>query len=387
VARLDPAVRTLGVVSLLNDVGSEMVYPLLPSFVVGVLGASPTALGAIEGVAESSASIFKFLFGSLSDRFRARKPFILAGYLVSALSRPLLGLARSGTGVVFLRLLDRGGKGIRAAPRDALVAQVTEPGRRGLAFGYQRAMDDVGAVLGPLGAAGAIALALPPARIFLLAGIPGLVVVLVVMGLLRERPGEERETAAPRGGDGPLAGGLVPYLVVVGLFTLGNSSDTFLLLRAREAGLSPFHVPLLWAFHNLVRAVFTAPLGALSDRLGRKPSIVMGWAAYALTYAAFATDRVSILLVFGLYALHYAFTDGPALALVSDLTGGRRGGRAFGLYHGVTGAMLLPASLLTGWLWTRWGAPVALFTGAGLAGLASLGLLLLVPIPEKAPKD
>ena len=377
--RIDPEVRALGLVSLLNDVGSEMIYPILPAFLVGALGASPTTLGAIEGTAEAAASIFKTAFGFLSDR-KNRKTFVVVGYALSAASRPLLALARSGPAVLLVRLLDRGGKGVRTAPRDALVAQATDPASLGRAFGFQRAMDNVGAVVGPLAGALALATLGTPQAVFLIAVIPGVLATLAVQLFVRDRP-PAILPAAPEGHE-EVPREFIAYLVVLAIFTLGNSSDTFLLLRA-EQGASLGGVAALWALHNLVKAVLSAPLGTLSDRIGRKLSIGVGWGIYALTYAGFAWGGVPVAALFCLYALHYSFSEGPERALVAELSGGRRGGRAFGLYHGLTGAMLLPASLLTGALWTRFGAPCALLTGAGLAGVASLGLLFLVP--ERRP--
>jgi MFS family permease len=378
--KLDPEVRALGFVSLLNDVGSEMIYPILPAFLISALGASPMALGAIEGAAEAAASVFKTAFGFLSDR-RDRKLFVVVGYALSAASRPLLALARSSPAVLLVRLLDRGGKGVRTAPRDALVAQATDPSSLGRAFGYQRAMDNLGAVVGPLAGALALSRLGSPQAVFLVAVVPGVLATLTVQLFVKNRPPQ-----APRASDAGTAAlprEFLAYLVVVAIFTLGNSSDTFLLLRAEEE-VPLGGVAVLWALHNLVKAVLSAPLGALSDRIGRRVSIGVGWGIYALTYAGFASGRVPIGVLFAFYALHYSFSEGPERALVAELTGGHRGGRAFGIYHGVTGALLLPASLLTGALWTRYGAPAALFTGAGLAGIAALGLLLLVP--ERTPQ-
>jgi MFS family permease len=379
---LDPSVRTLGIVSLLNDAGSEMVYPLLPAFLLGTLGASPAALGMIEGTAEAVASLVKLVSGSISDRATRRKPFIFVGYALSACARPLIAAARTSFTVLVIRLVDRCGKGIRSAPRDALVAQVTDPASRGRAFGFQRAMDNVGAVVGPLLAAGAMALVSSLPRVFLLATIPGVLASLAVLLGVKDRPVVPPSSSAPSAEPGgSLPRGLPSYLVVLALFTLGNSSDTFLLLRAQESGVSIGLIPILWALHNLVKAGLSTPLGSLSDRIGRKLSITIGWGMYALTYLGFAMTGLPMAVLFSVYALHYAFTEGPERALVADFAAGVRGGRAFGLYHAVTGAMLLPASLLTGALWKAFGAETALLTGAALAAVATVGLVVLVPRP------
>jgi MFS family permease len=378
---LDPTVRTLGVVSLLNDAGSEMVYPFLPSFLLRTLGAGPVFLGVIEGMAEAAASLVKLFSGSFSDRAGKRKPFILLGYLASACARPLLGLAKTPPFVLTIRLLDRGAKGIRSAPRDALVAQVTDKASRGRAFGFQRAMDNVGAVVGPLLGAGALSLVGSTVGVFFLAAIPGAFAALAVAIGVRERPCAPRAPSAA-GESGALPRGFLAYVVVLAIFTLGNSSDTFLLLRAQESGLTVGEVAVLWALHNLVKAALSQPLGALSDRIGRRVSIAAGWGIYAVTYAGFARAGVPMGLLFAFYALHYAFTEGPERALVADFSAGGGGGRAFGVYHAVTGGMLLPASLLTGVLWNSLGAAEALMAGALLAAVATVALFFVPRPPE-----
>jgi MFS family permease len=376
-------VRALGLVSLLTDVSSEMIYPLLPAFLTGPLRAGPAALGVIEGLAESVAAFVKVASGRLSDRLPRRKPVVVAGYSVSSAARPLVALATAPVHVLAVRLVDRLGKGVRGAPRDALITEVTPPSDRGRAFGFQRAMDHAGAMTGPLLASGLLVVTDDLRVVFAAAAIPAaLAVAALVFGVHEERR-PSPPAAADRGAatGAPLEGPLLRYLAVLAVFTLGNSSDAFLLLRARDAGIALWAVPLVWAFHNLVKAAGSTWGGTLSDRLGRRRAILAGWAVYALSYLGFAVVRTEaqLVAVFGLYGLFSALAEGPERALVADLSGETSRGRAFGLFHAVTGAALLPASLLTGVLWQRLGAGVALGTGAALALLASILMLAVVP--------
>ncbi len=383
-APLPRVVKALGLVSLLTDASSEMIYPLLPAFVTGVLRAGPAFLGVVEGLAEAVAALTKLAAGGLADRLPRRKPLVVAGYGLSSLVRPLVALATLPGHVLVIRLLDRAGKGVRGAPRDALLADVTREDQRGRAFGFHRAMDHAGAMIGPLLASVALLFTADLRVVFALAAIPaGLAMAALVFGV-------HEEPAHPRSGPGaPEAArtgpGLRPYLFVLAVFTLGNSSDAFLLLRAQEAGIALPVIPLLWAFHHLVKSAASTAGGSFSDRAGRRLAILAGWTVYALAYAGFARVRtpVQVFLLFALYGLFPALTEGPERALVADLAGPVARGRAFGLYHAVTGAMLLPASLLTGFLWQRFGPGVALGVGAVLAATAAGALLLLVPEPRR----
>ncbi|HET7291370.1 MAG TPA: MFS transporter [Vicinamibacteria bacterium] len=375
---LPPVVRRLGGVSLLTDASSEMIYPLLPAFLTGTLHAGPAFLGLVEGVAEAAASLLKIASGALADRLGRAKPLVVAGYSLSAVVRPCMALAGAPAHVLAIRLLDRVGKGVRGAPRDALVAGAVAPQERGRAFGFHRAMDNAGAVLGPLIAAAALAAGFELRAVFALALVPGLLSVLVlVLGV----SDGARGSPAPRGAGSRLSPGFARYLAALGVFTLGNSSDAFLILRAQELGVPLVAVPLLWMFHHVVKAGLGTPLGALSDRLGRKRAIAFGWVVYALSYVGFAAAHAPLhaWLLFGLYGVFHAATEGAERALVADLVPEGARGRAFGWYHAVTGAALLPASLLTGALWHWRGAGAALGTGAALAACAAGLLLALVP--------
>jgi MFS family permease len=388
--RLHRTVRSLGVVSLLTDASSEMIYPLLPAFLTGTLRAGPAFLGVVEGLAEAVAAVLKVGSGRLSDRLSRRKPIVVAGYSLSSLARPLVALAAAPVHVLAVRLTDRVGKGVRSAPRDALVAIVTRPEERGRAFGFQRAMDHTGAAMGPLLASAILFFRPGDLRlVFALAAVPAGLAVATLVLAVRDEP---TPAAAPAAGEAPsgsrLEPGLLRYLAVLALFTLGNSSDAFLLLRAQEAGVAIVALPLVWTLHHVVKAAASTWGGGLSDRVGRRRAIAIGWTIYALAYAGFAAvaSPLGVVLLFAFYGLFHAFSEGAERALVADLAGGATRGRAFGLFHATTGAALLPASLLTGLLWQRFGAPAALGTGAALAGLAAAGLFLLVPEASSGPR-
>jgi MFS family permease len=380
-APLPRTVKALGAVSLLTDASSEMIYPLLPAFVTGTLAAGPAFLGAIEGVAEATASLLKLVSGRLSDRLPRRKPLVLLGYGLSSVVRPLVGLATAPWHVLAVRFLDRFGKGTRGAPHDALVADVTPAEARGRAFGFHRAMDHTGAVLGPL-LASALLLVLGDLRtVFLLAAVPAAACMVVLALSVREEARRREPVAAAPPGVAPASPAFKRYLLVLALFAFGNSSDVFLLLRAQDAGVALAAVPLLWSFHHVVKAATSTWAGTLSDRFGRRRAIVAGWGVYALAYAGFAVAAgpLATWVLFAVYGLYHAATEGPERALVADLAGPEAKGRAFGLYHAVTGAMLLPGNLVTGWLWQAHGAATALGLGATCALAASIGLFCLVP--------
>jgi MFS family permease len=390
---LPPTVRRLGLVSLLTDASSEMIYPLLPSFLTGVLGAGPAFVGLVEGLAESVASLLKLASGRISDHMRRRKPLIVGGYTLSSLARPLVAAATAPWHVLVVRIADRIGKGVRGAPRDALLAQVTRREDLGRAYGFHRAMDHAGAVVGPLIASALLLLHLDLRTVFALAALPALASMLVLVFAVREAPSPtpvERPSAPPKAdetpGTPPAPRGLGGLLAVIGLFTLGNSSDAFLLLRAQGAGVALPLIPILWTAHHVVKSATSTAGGALSDRVGRRGAIAAGWVLYALAYAglALATSPGPVWALFAVYGLHHALTEGPERALVAEMAAGETRGRAFGLYHAVTGALLLPASLITGALWQRISPAAALLTGAAIALVAAITLLAVVREPPRA---
>jgi MFS family permease len=374
-------VLLLGAVSFFNDAASEMIYPLLPLFLTAALGAGPEALGVIEGVAESTASFLKLASGYLSDRLRARKRWVVGGYLLANLTRPLIGLATGWTGVLVLRFFDRVGKGLRTSPRDALIAESTPPAVRGKAFGFHRAADHAGAVVGPLLAALLLMVLHDRFRtIFFLSLIPGLMAVAVLAAGVRDIPASvtppRREPLRIAAAWRELPTGLRRFTLILFLFTLGNSSDAFLLLKAQQMGVPIALIPMLWVALHLVKMSISLPAGMLSDRLGRKGVILAGWSVYALTYAGFAVVNAAweVWGLFLVYGLYFGLTEGVEKALIADLAPERLRGSAFGLYHLAVGAGALPASLLFGWVWERFGDPAAFGMGGLLALAAAFGL-------------
>ena len=381
----------LAAVSFLTDASSEIIYPLLPIFLTTVLGAGASAVGAIEGAAETTSALLKLASGWWSDRVSRRKPLVVAGYALASLVRPLVAIAQSATHVLMIRVTDRVGKGIRGAPRDALIAESVDPSIRGRAFGFHRAADHAGAVVGPL-----IAFALmqweqiPLRTIFLLAAIPGVLSVIVLVAGVRETPRElhvEKKASAgtPQLGV-PLGRPFWTFFVSVLLFTLGNSTDAFLILRANQLGVSVALIPVLWAALHVVKSAASVPGGALSDRLGRKPVILAGWAVYGAVYFAFgrATEMWHAWALFLTYGLFFGLTEGTERAMVADLVRRDRRGTAFGWYNLAIGIGALPASLLFGFLWDRFGPMTAFDVGAGLAVAAALVMVAVRPDPQPA---
>ncbi len=386
--RLGRNVLALAAVSFLTDVSSDMTYPLLPVFLASVLGASATAVGAIEGAAESVAAFLKLASGWWSDRTPRRKPLVLAGYTIASVIRPLIGLAQSASQVLAIRVTDRFGKGIRGAPRDALIADSVDPAIRGRAFGFHRAADHMGAVVGPLLAFVLLRwMGLDLRTVFLLTAIPGALAVLMLIFGVREVPRSTQEASRKLDLRQPLGSRFWAYLGVLFLFTLGNSTDAFLLLRAGQLGVAPALVPILWAMLHVVKAGSSTPGGILSDRLGRKPLIVAGWTLYAAVYFAFgrASEQWQAWALFAVYGLYFGLTEGVEKALVADLVPPERRGTAFGWYNLAIGVGALPASLLFGVLWDRWGSATAFDFGALLALVAAVGMAIVAP-KAGAPK-
>jgi MFS family permease len=377
--RLSTEVVTLGWVSFLNDAASEMIYPLLPDFVTRVLGAGPAALGLIEGFAEATASLAKVAAGWWSDRIGRRKPFVVAGYSIAAAARPLIGLATSWAQVFVIRFSDRLGKGLRTPPRDALLADLAPPRSRGRAFGLQRAMDNAGALVGPILAALLLRFWIAEERtLFLLALVPGVLAVLLLVTRIREKEGGAAERAAPADFSARLSRPLWTAIAIFSIFTLANSTDAFLLLRARDCGVPVWQLPLLWAFFNGAKAAVGVPGGALSDAIGRVPAIALGWLIYALSYLgfAFAAAPTHAWMLFGFYALFFGVTEGAERALIADLAGGRVRGRAFGVFHAAVGLSALPASILFGLWWKLFGPRIAFLIGSAISLAAAAALVL-----------
>jgi len=391
-------VVAIGLVSLLNDASSEIIYPLLPVFLTTILGASARAIGIIEGLAESISSLLKLFAGYLSDRIAKRKLLVVAGYSLASIARPLLAFAQSWTQVLAIRVTDRVGKGIRTAPRDAMIADTVDVSQRGLAFGFHRAMDHAGAVIGPLIGYLLVVLfvanyAFPTAgeftRIFLIASIPAFLAVLVAIFLMRESPVHVRQGAEiPRLTLRGFDSNFKRFLLVLALFTLSNSSDSFLILRATNAGVSTVMVPLLWAAHHFSKVLSSLWGGDLSDRLGRKRLIVSGWILYAAVYAgfAFATNEVSLWILFLIYGLYFGLAEGAEKALVADLVRPEQRGTAYGLYNLAFGITVFPASLLMGMIWD-WKGPTTAFLVSAVMGATAAVLLLIFVRPSADSAD
>lgn len=387
---LPGTVKALAFVSFLTDVASDMIYPLLPVFLSTVLGVSAAGLGLIEGVAESVSSLLRLPAGWYSDRIRRRKPLVVLGYALAALVRPLIGLAQGLGQVMAIRATDRFGKGVRTAPRDALIADSVDESQRGYAYGLHRASDSAGSVIGPLVAWAVLTLGLTDMRgLFLWAFLPGLLSVLMLVLFVREkRPVPDSPPVASAtatdvvSGTGPLGAPFRRYLLVLFLFTLSTSTDAFLLLRASQLGVSTALIPILWAMLHIVKSVATFVGGALSDRLGRRPLIVGGWLVYAITYVgfAFATEQWQAWALFVVYGFYFGMTEGPEKALVADLAPVSRRGAAFGWFNATVGLAALPASVMFGLVWDSFGASFAFLVGSGLAAGSAVLFILLVPM-------
>ncbi len=416
---LDRNVFFAGVSSFFMDVSSEMIYSLIPIFLSSVLGVNKSLIGVIEGIAETTASLLKMVAGWLSDRLGRRKPLMVFGYSVSTLSRPLLALAGSWGMVLASRFVDRFGKGVRTAPRDAIIADSTEKKELGRSFGFHRAMDQFGAVVGP--AIAFLVLALRPGgyrMLFWISMIPGALCVAVIVFFIRERrrtpgdaasgsaaggargtpaqdaTGNEAPDALPRapGGAGGrfarlrrLRGPLLAYLAVTAIFSLGNSSDAFLILRARDLQVATVMIPVLYLMFNFVYSALSIPAGLLADRIGRRKVALLGFAIFAAAYAwmAVAHSQAGAWGVFAVYGVYMAIADGNGRALLAEFSSGGRHGTAFGAYHMVVGLAALPASVIAGLLYDHVSAAAPFWMGAAGAVLAGVLMLALVPEPRR----
>ncbi len=392
---LNPNVFFLGIVSFLTDVSSEMIFTLIPLFLSNVLGAATTIIGLIGGLSDSADAIFRIFSGWLSDRIGKRKFLAVAGYTISTVAKPFMYLASTWGVVLGVRFSDRIGKGIRTSPRDALIADSVSPEERGKGFGLHRTMDTLGAVLGLSIAAiviylvqgGGLALSLKTYQWLVLIGIvPAVLAVIILVRFVKERERRPPSPGTPRPGFNliKLAAGFDTrfkvFLAVMAVFTIGNSSDFFVILRAQNLGSSVFHIVLMLVLFNATYAAISLPAGKLSDRLGRRRVIAFGWGVYALVYLGFAlaTNLWQVWLLFAAYGIYYGIVEGVARAFVADLVPAEKRGTAYGLYHGVVGLTLLPASLIAGWMWQAYSPTAPFFFGASLACAAMIGMMVFI---------
>ncbi len=392
---LNPNVFFLGMVSLLTDISSEMIFTLVPLFLSNVLKTPFTVIGLIGGLSESVDAIFRIFSGWISDKVGKRKPLAVLGYSISTIAKPFMYLATSWGAVLGIRFSDRIGKGVRSSSRDALIADSVSAGERGKGFGLHRAMDTLGAVLGLAIAAiiiylvqgGGLQLSRGTYQWIILVGIvPAVLAVLVLVIFVHEKRRKLPLGSSSRSGLNlsRLTAGFDTrfkvFLAIMAIFTLGNSSDFFVILRAQNLEVSLVQVVLMLVLLNVIEATVSLPAGILSDRLGRKRVITLGWFIYALVYLGFAlaSSPWQIWLLFACYGIYYGIVEGVARAFVADLVPEEKRGTAYGLYHGVVGITLLPASLLAGWLWQAFSPAAPFYLGAGLAFLAMLGMMGLI---------
>ncbi len=372
----------IGLVSLLGDISSEMIYPILPVFLTQTLRAPATVVGLIEGIAVGSASVVSGASGWVSDRIRRRMPVAFAGYALTALSRPMIAFASVWPVVLAARFADRFGKGIRTSPRDALLAETSATGSRGRVFGFERAMDSAGAVLGPLIGLALIGWASLEARkIFLISAIPATLATLLILAVRERRSDIEAGSSNIRMS---LAGTTREYrrlLIVVGVFGLANSANAFLILRAGQLGLATGSTILAYALYNAVASISSMPAGAASDRFGRRNLMILGYSIYAVSYAGFALASAAWLAwpLFGLYGLCPAFTDGVSKALAVDTAGKAGRATALGIYFTVVGLTEIAASYIGGVVWDRIDSRATFYFGAALAALAVILSFALLP--------
>jgi MFS family permease len=391
---LHPNVFFMGVTSLLTDISSELIFTLIPLFLSNVLGASSTLIGLVGGISESADSFFRIASGWFSDKIGKRKFLAVAGYSISTLVKPFMLLANSWGAVAGIRFGDRVGKGVRTASRDALIADSVGAKERGRGFGLHRAMDTSGAVIG-LAIAAIIVYLIPGDKFHLdvhayrwmviIGIIPAVLAVLVLITMVHER---KKITAASNVKAGmstavkntPFSLQFKLYLAIMALFTLGNSSDFFLILDAQHVKTPLLQVVLMLVLFNITYALIAMPMGVLSDKLGRKRVIALGWLIYGLVYLGFALSSSiwQVWLLFAAYGIFYGICEGAAKAFVADLVPVERRGTAYGLYNGIVGIMALPASLIAGLLWDAFAPAAAFYFGAGMALLAMLGMILFI---------
>lgn len=377
-AALPRTVVVLGLVSLLNDAASEMITPLLPIFLTAALGAGPAIVGLVEGIAEATASVLKLVSGRLADLGWRPKRLVLAGYGTSNATRPLIGLALGWPAVLLLRFLDRVGKGIRTAPRDALIAGAADASIRGRAFGFHRSMDHAGAVIGPLLASALLALSVPLGHVFLWSVVPGLLVLALLAFGLPADARAERPPAPPPLRWSALDPSLRRLVLAAGLLALASVPEVFVVLWARDAGLPIEAIPLLWSAASLAKMLLVFPAGVLSDRVGRLPLLLCGWTlriAVLVALAKVPSAGAGVWALFIAYSATLALTEPAERSLIGDRAAPDQRGTAYGLYHLASGLLVLPGAVGFGAIWERWGASAAFVAAASVTALAALAMV------------
>ncbi len=370
----------VGLVSFFGGISQDIFVPILPLYLANVLNFDKAFIGFTEGLVTSSSSIFKILSGFLSDKLKSRKSIVFIGYFLSLLSRPLLAIITSNFGILFLRFLDGVGKGVKDSPKDALIADSTEPHNRGKSFGIVRTLDTLGSVAGPILLFFLLLLLrnndLKYHYIFFITAIPLLFTLAILTIFVRET--DEVKKISRTETRLKLPSQFYIFLSIVVLFSLGNSSDAFLILRAQNVGVSLLAIPLVYALFNFFYASFSIPLGSLSDKIGREKVILLGWFAYALSYIGFglANQNYQIWILFSFYGIYYATTEGVAKAYIADIISQEFRGRAYGIYNSAVGLITLPASIIAGFLWDKFNPSAPFFFGAALSIFAAICLFL-----------
>lgn len=366
-----------GLTSFLTDTSTKMVYAVMPLFLLSI-GASKTQLSLIEGIAESTASLLKAFSGWWSDKIGKNKPFMLFGYVITAMITPIYSLVMGPIQVLYLRFIERVGKGIRTAPRDSLIAGSTDGNRTGKSFGFHKAMDNAGAIIGPLLAVWIMMVFADNYRlVFLLAAIPAVLGVIVILSFIREA-GKAKENLPKKIVFRNFSKRFYAFLFIAFIFTLGNSTDALLLVKAKDSGFSDIYIPLLYLVFNIVSVIFAIPIGMLSDKIGREKLIIFGYLLYSAIYFCFGSFRMHfvIIMLFALYGLYSASTDGVQKALVSDLIDPDKRGTGLGLYNAVLGITLLPASLIAGILYDKAGPGMPFYFGSAMSFAAAVLMML-----------
>jgi len=392
----------LGLVSFFTDISSEMIFTLVPLFMVNVLGTAPLLVGLVGGISDSTEALLKIYSGRLADKTRHHKTLALIGYGVSTIAKPFMYIAGHWAVVAGVRFADRVGKGLRTSPRDALLSESCGFAERGKSFGLHKAMDSTGAFLGLFAAAviiyltqaGELELTQPAFQKLVLVGVvPGIIALIVLAWLVKDVPSSNNRSSNKEQGFKIVFSGLSRefklFLLVMFIFTLGNSSDFFVILRAQNLGNPVLNITLMLVVFNLTYALSAIPAGMLSDKLGRKKVIILGWSIYVFTYLGFAVSNQSwqIWLLFALYGVYYGIVEGVAKAFIADLVSRQQRGTAYGLYHGVVGLVLLPASLIAGLIWQKISPTGPFYFGAAMAAVAIISLCWLIPEQARAPRN